>query len=119
MSRTVSDVVTEARGHLQDSDAAAGYRYSDDDLVRYLNTALLATRRLRPDLFIASYAAATPVYTSADIGLNTAIVIDEMAYEPIVFYVVGSAELGDDEFTVDSRATQLMQAFSNKLTRPV
>lgn len=112
MAKTVSDVVSEARVLLQDTDAQL-YRYSDDQLVAYLNNALLEARRIRPDLFRAYIGQAIPSYTSADLSAD--FPIDEMFFPQFVFYVTGSAELRDDEFTVDARAATLMNQFVAKM----
>lgn len=112
MAKLVSDVVSEARTVLHDTNAQL-YRYSDEDLVAYLNNALLEARRLRPDLFRSYIGLPVPSFTTAE--LDSAFPIDEMFFPQFVFYVAGSAELRDDEFTVDARAATLMSQFVAKL----
>lgn len=115
MAKTVSDAVTSARVILQDQDTP--YRYSDEELVNYLNDALLEARKIRPDLFRAYWGTDTafPEFTTADIASGTLIPIDNMFYNPLTYFMAGSAELRDDEFTVDNRAVTLMNQFSTKM----
>ena len=116
MAKTIDDAIAEARAILQDtSPTGAEYRYSTPDLVSYLNNALLEMRKLRPDLFRTYYGADTPSYTESDLGGNVLFPVDNMFFPPAVFYMVGTAELRDDEFTVDSRAVTLMSQFTAKL----
>lgn len=112
MAKTVNDVVTEARVLLHDTEAQL-YRYATGDLVAYLNNALLEARRIRPDLFAEYLGQEVPSYTAAD--LSALFPIDDMFFPAFVFYVVGWAEMRDDEFAVDGRAVALMTQFSSKL----
>lgn len=114
MARTIQQVITEARGYLQDT--VEEYRYSDDSLIVYLNNAILETRRIRPDAFVNAYDAAIPQFTTADLAAD--LPIDSQFYTAIAYFVAGSASLQDDEHVVDSRATGLLALFSAKLTRP-
>lgn len=113
MARTVGDVVGRCRGILQDRDAAH-YRYSDSDLVGFLNDALLEIYRVRPDLYFSDFAVTQFVEADVDDTAKT-LPIDDRYFSPVVYFVVGSAELRDDEFTVDGRAVTLMNQFSSKL----
>jgi len=111
-TKTAADVISDARAILQDTDSQL-YRYSTEDLVQYLNTALLEAKKLRPDLFLDYIGLDVPNFTTSN--LDGDFPIDEMYYSPCVFYVVGFAELRDDEFTVDARAATLMNQFVAKL----
>lgn len=111
-TKTVGDVLSDARAILQDTSSEV-YRYSTTDLVSYLNSALLEAKRLRPDLFTSYIGADAPSFTESDTAED--FPIDEMYFSPVVFYVVGFAELRDDEFTVDARAATLMNQFTAKL----
>lgn len=104
MPLTVAQLVTEARGHLQDSREP--YRYSQSDLIAYLNNGVRVARTIRPDYFVATLLIPTVEYTA-----NDNLSFDEQLYGPIVFYVVGSAQLRDDEFVEDSRAVAAMNLF--------
>jgi len=113
MAKTVSDAITEARVLLHDTDPQL-FRYSTPELLSYLNNALLETRRLRPDLFRAYIGQPVPSYADGD-DLSVAFPIDEMFFPQVVFYITGSAELRDDEFTVDARAATLLNQFAAKM----
>lgn len=119
MAKTVADAVTEARAILQDNDTP--YRYSDADLVAYLNDGLLETRKIRPDLFRTYWGTgdAFPEFTSQDITDATDFPIDDMFFTPVVYFIAGTAELRDDEFTVDARAATLLNQFNTKLLKAV
>lgn len=112
MAKTVGNVIEEARAILQDTSSQV-YRYSTADLFAYLNNALLEMRRVRPDLFYAYIGADTPEFVPGDEA--ELFPISAMYFTPVVFYVAGTAELRDDEFTVDARAVTLMQQFTAKL----
>jgi len=114
MPRTIGDVVTEARSFIQDT--IEPFRYTDADLVMYLNDALVEIRRLRPDFFIGSLATPVVIYTTAQLATN--FPIDEQAIPACTYYVAGSASLRDDEHEIDNRTAQLLQGFAAKLTRP-
>ena len=111
MAKTLQDVVTSSRRMLQDSRTP--YRYTDEHLTALVNEALSEARRMRPDLFIDQYTTAYPDYDVSDLG--TAIPIDEAYFTALTHYVAGTAELVDDEFTVDGRATALITSFRTKL----
>lgn len=113
MAKTVSDAISEARVLLHDTDPQL-YRYSDAELLDYLNNAILETRRIRPDLFRAYLGQPLPSYADGD-DLSVAFPIDEMFFPQFVFYIAGFAELRDDEFTVDARAATLLNQFAAKM----
>jgi hypothetical protein len=105
----VSDIVAHTRDLLQDWDDDR--RYSDASLIRNLNMCLLEIRRVRPDAFIGAYDAPVVQYSKMDSELQ----LSEMFMPSIVKYVTGMAELRDDEYTTDGRASALLQAFSTDL----
>jgi hypothetical protein len=108
MLATVQDVLDEARVLLL--DGTVPYRYTDAELIRALNIAVLEARRLRPDLFLAA-AFSLPTYaTGAD-----AFAIEPMYRPSFIYYVVGRAQLRDDEATQDARASVLMNKFVAQL----
>ena len=114
MARTVKDAVDQARMLLQDTDTSF-QRYSDADLVAYLNNALAEAKRLRPDLFAPSISSASFSYTTTDIGSATALTIDDMYFPAVVDYMAAYAELRDDEAVDTNRAAGLLQLFSVRL----
>lgn len=105
---TVADYVAQARVLLQDTLANA-YRYSDTELVQSLNLAMLEARRLRADLFLGR---AVPAYTVAD---ATVVDIDDQFRMAFLYYIVGNAQLRDEEDTQDERAVALVNKFTSQL----
>jgi hypothetical protein len=105
---TVQHVIDEARVLLLDT--VAPYRYGDAELIRALNIAVLEARRLRPDLFLQTFNA-LPSYT----GAGNTFGIEPMYRPSFVYYVVGRAQLRDDEATQDARAGVLMNKFVAQL----
>lgn len=110
---TVGQYLTEARRLLQDEYAPA-YRYPDTDLVEALNLALQEARRLRPDLFLPLFEVPF-VDSVGTIDKTAKITLDPMYRPSLIYYVVGRAQLRDDEPTVDSRAAGLMQKFTQQM----
>lgn len=103
---TVTTVLLNARDILQDLDSAA-YRYTDAQLVRYLNEAVREIYRLRPDAMLGSYNDDLPTYVEGDIEAATAVAVPDFLSSVLTNYVVGRAEMRDDEFAVDGRAAIL------------
>ncbi len=105
MPRTYSQVIERTRRILQDEDAA-NYRYSDQSLVDATNDAILEVRRVRPDLFLSSDFTPTDV----DIGAvaATELPIEDMYFQSLVYLTSGYQMLRDDEFSLDSRAVNLL-----------
>jgi hypothetical protein len=118
MAKTYEDLILESRALLQDS--LSPYRYEDSKLLNILNRGLQDLGRIRPDAFYSLYDANTlniPIITDTDPApegdtLWTAdFGIEMQFYPPLVSYVVGVAELFDDEFTLDGRAMALLNQF--------
>lgn len=111
---TVGQYLEESRRLLQDEYTP--YRYPDDDLIDALNIALLEARRLRADLFLPTFAIPwfDPTKTTSP-DLAVAVPIDPMYRQSLVYYMVGRAQLRDDEATVDARAASLMTKFTAQL----
>lgn len=106
---TVSKYVDYARELLQDTKDTP-YRYSDASLVRALSLALPEAKKLRPDLFLN---VTIPTITAND---NTVVPMDEMYRTSLVYYMVGIAQLRDDEEVQDQRAAAFLGMFQAKLT---
>ena len=106
---TVADYVDAARSLLQDT-VNAPYRYPTADLVRALNMAMLEARKLRPDLFITN--PTVPDYVNADV---TVVAMDQMYRVPVLEYIVGMAQLRDEEDTQDQRAAIFFGLFTSKM----
>ena len=114
--RTADDAITEARLVLQDT--VVPYRYPTVDLIRYLNNGLYELKRLRPDIFLAYVGQPVPQYIDDPISLAELIPVADIFYQPLVLFMAGYAELRDDEFTVDARASILLRSFATSLTLP-
>ena len=109
---TVIDYVREARVLLQDT--LVPYRYSDDELVSSLNMGLEQAHKLRRDLFL-KYDT-TPYYPALT---ATEVALDPGYRRAILFFMVGHAQLRDEEETTDSRASAFLTAFTSQMTSPV
>ena len=115
MARTIGSLLTEARVILQDQESGA-YRFPDADLIQAFNGALLEAKTKRPDLFLGmGLRTAVPTY-DAVADLTTAFPLDDVAYTPILYYIVGRTELRESTYSDDSRAVSLMNKFVSQLT---
>lgn len=109
MTRTVADAIASARVTLNDNDgsSATSYRTADATLVGFATDALNAIRNLRPDLFLGNWG---PLVATA----GGSIPLDDQFFRPVVDYMIGRAEMTDDEHVIDQRAAlmaQLTQGF--------
>jgi hypothetical protein len=118
VAKTYQNLIYESRELLQDT-ALVTPRYSDSTLLNILNRGLQDLSRIRPDIMYDLYAnndlgVVEVVQTGAGAGQ-----VDwtdpwglEMQYYPtMINYVVGVAEITDDEYTQDGRAALLLQNF--------
>ena len=112
MARTVGQVVSAARAIIQDTRPT--FRITDADLAGYVSEAIAEARRMRPDLFASTFRNPMPYYTPAN--FNTVLPIPDFYFTHIVNYVVGRADLREDEFAQDGRAITLLTAFGVALT---
>lgn len=109
----VQTVIDESRAVLQDTDAAQGYRYTDNDLLRYVRDAVISARALRPDIFIGQYSIPIPPsYALAD-----TFPLPDTYLAAVSHYVAGRAEMRDDEFAVDGRAAMFYKSLSTALVK--
>lgn len=108
---TLQDMVNRCRTLLQDT--ISPYRYTDDILVEALNMAVMEARRIRPDLMQSYFATSLPTFTSATMGATVSI--EEMYKPAFVYYMVGHAQLTDDEDNQDARATVFINSFKSQL----
>lgn len=106
---TVAKYITSARVLLQDT--VSPYRYSDTELVLALSFAILEARGIRPDLFYDEDFV-LPSYTAND---GTEVPIAEPYRVAFLYYMVGHAQLRDDEPTQDNRASALLNKFVTQL----
>ena len=104
---TVADMVLQARVLTQDKTLP--YRYQDDEFLTALNAAVLESKKLRPDFWMF---VTPPSYTIVD---ATALVIPDMYRMAFVYYMVGQAQMRDEEETQDNRAAGFLQMFKAQL----
>ena len=109
--RSLGDLMTDARVLLQDTRSP--FRYREADLYTGLNAALMQARRLRPDLFLGRFGREKFNYAPADSAQPFPLA--PWYWEAAVEFVVGRAELREDEFTNDGRAVALLNRFRAKL----
>ena len=109
---TVQDYIDRARVLLLDQ--VAPFRYPDVDLVEALNMGILEARRLRPELFRDLFRGALPDYSPT--LLTAAVAIDPICRVAFVYYIVGHAQLRDEENTQDTRAAAFLNKFVAQLT---
>jgi hypothetical protein len=114
---TVGQYLEETRRLLQDE--VVPYRYPDDDLVDALNIGLMEARRLRADLFLPLFDIPwfDPTRTSPGTDLDAKVTLDPMYRSALVYYIVGRAQLRDDEPTTDTRASALITKFTAQLLK--
>lgn len=113
MTKTVGNAVTEARRILQDLNEES-YRYPTSHLCSLVTQACQEARRVRPDLFLGMLTTTIPTYTESDFADE--LPITDSYFPQVVNYVVGRAELRDDQFSSDGRAAMLVTAFGVSLT---
>lgn len=106
---TVADYLSEARVLLQDT--VAPYRYADSELVSALNIALPETAKARPDLFIGQTTFQSFSVSNTSVKVN----MDPMYRTSLLYYVLGHAQLRDDENVTDQRAEAFFNMARSKL----
>lgn len=120
MAKSYENLVYEAREMLQDTSSVEP-RYSDSTLLNILNRGLHDLSRIRPDitytLFTGNSLEVPEIVESAP-GTGQVIWSDpfglEMQFYPTMLaYLVGVAEITDDEYAEDGRAALFMQFFHN------
>ena len=108
---TVGDYIKECRVQLQ--DLIEDYRYPTEDLVSALNDAFLEIRRIRPDVVASFFREDFPNYSTSDI--TTKVRMDPMYRKALIYYILGTVQLRDDENNQDSRAAQFLNKFVAQL----
>jgi hypothetical protein len=110
VSRTISDAITEARVFLQDT--ATPYRYSDDQLLAYLNNSFASIRNIRPDIFVGSFTSDPPSYSTVD---STAYPLADQYFPATVYYITSEAEARNDQATANGRAAYFKGLFAAEM----
>lgn len=105
---TVAKMVANARILLQDT--VVPYRYPDANFIAWMNDAIFEARRLRPDLFLPTFAIAEIT------TLTDSLAWIEPMYRPaFVYYLAGKMQMIDDEGVSDARAAALLNKFTSQL----
>lgn len=120
MAKTYENLVFESREMLQDTDVDEP-RYADSTLLNILNRGLQDLGRIRPDiaytLFTANSLNIPEIVESGagagQVNWNDPFGLEMQFYPAMLSYLVGVAEITDDEYTEDGRAALFMQAFHN------
>ncbi len=115
-SRTVGQLITEARQLLNDTIPISGEpRFPDEELVAALNDAYLQLRDKRPDAFLNyGLRKAVPAYLlprDDELVFTT----DDKFYPALLFYVVGRSEITEDTYADNGRAVAMMNKFVNQI----
>jgi hypothetical protein len=119
MARTIPAVITEARKLLKDTRPTS-QRYTDEHLIGVLNSAFGEIYRLRPDVTLGCCEdAEVPQYETADATDNDVeFPLENQFFQPVVWFIVATIELSDDEFTLEGRAQSLLNGFRQALIGP-
>ena len=79
-----------------------------DEMFEAINGMMAEVRTKRPDLFLPmGLRKPMPFYTSAT-DMNTPFPLDTSCYSAFVYYLVGRAEMREDTWSDDGRATAMM-----------
>lgn len=109
---TVGKIVARARTLLQDT--VDPYRYPTADLIAALNEACMEAKRLRPDLYLRTLNLTMPSF--ADVADTVSENQIPSEYRPaFVYYLVGNAQLQDEEDVQDQRATIFLNKFTAQM----
>jgi hypothetical protein len=111
---TVGDYVDNARVLLQDT--VAPYRYSDDELVEALNFGVAEVIRVRPDVVFKLLRTTLTEYESS--ALTVEVEVDFRYRNAILYFIVGHAQLRDEEDVTGVRAAALINTFVSRLVSP-
>jgi hypothetical protein len=108
MSTTYQNIVDLARIPLNDEDKA---RYSDDTLLAYTNTAMLALFHRRPDIFIGQYDN----LPSIDAALTDTFPLPDSYRSLMADYVTSRTAMIDDEHANSGLAGAFMQLLGSEI----
>jgi hypothetical protein len=112
VAKAYQTAIDEAREILQDSEVP--YRFADPLVLNLLNRALQELGRIRPDAFWATFDADDIVVPEVT-DLTVTFPLPMQFYLPVVSFIVAWAEIVEDEFTQDGRASILLQQFKTQV----
>ena len=105
---TFQSVIDDARVFLKDADKV---RYTDANLLTYANDVVRECKRIRPDFFLGSYSTVLGTFVLAD-----TVPIPIEYHQFLKDFIIGRAEMVDDEYANESRAVTLLIRFKNGMT---
>ena len=105
---TFQSVIDDARVFLKDSDKV---RYTDANLLTYANDVVRECKRIRPDFFLGSYSSVLSTFVLGD-----TVPIPIEYHQFLKDFIIGRAEMVDDEYANESRAVALLIRFKNGMT---
>lgn len=128
VAKSLDDLVSEVRLTISDIGVnGSNFRYTNAQVIQAFNTAIRELYRYRPDAYIGNFTQGILINNSlpmnsysdvTDLNQNPATPLpfdDRLFYGPVIFYVIGKLELGDDEFTDQGRSAQLLASFRQML----
>jgi hypothetical protein len=104
---TFQNIIDDARVDLQDS---VGTRYTTAQLIGYANDGVREMFRIRPDFRLGSYGVVVPTYVVGD-----TLPIPDNYRMLLTNYLIFRAEVRDDEYAVNGRATLFLARFEKEL----
>ena len=117
LSRTFFTLLQEARSLLLDTRPNM-VRYTDEMLLNALNRGLHEIGRHRPDAYYELFQSnSLSVPEATQVNWGQPFPLELRFYSPLVFYVVGSMDSIEDEYTVTPRSSSKIQLFYNMLKR--
>ena len=81
-----------------------------------LNRGVREMARIRPDLYFKALRAGQSMDTYLSTSQTTTVAVDQRYQSALLYYVVGLAQLRDDENTQDARSIALLNRFVSQLT---
>jgi hypothetical protein len=103
---TMQNVVDMARLPLSDADKV---RYTDLELLGYVNSALRTLRLKRPDIFYGQYGSAM-----ADKAIGAAFPIDDMYIQAVADYATARCHVKEDEAAMLEKASSFFSLFKEQ-----
>lgn len=121
MAKTYANLISEVRAFVQDSEEP--FRNEDSFFINILNRGLQEIGRLRPDAFyelfdgnslhVPEVIVGTTDATYDEYSTTENFQLEMQFYNPLFSFIVGMAEVQDDEFTDEGRASMLLIQFRN------
>ncbi len=107
MAYTYQTIIDLARKPLNDTDKV---RYSDAELLLFANQGILALSKRRPDLFIGQFAN----LPTGESELTDYFQIDPAYAQQLADWIVGRAEMADDEHANSGKAMAMVNLFGSE-----